>query len=77
MNKIYLSYSLNENTPSYGNKSKFIKETLSVIGNDSLSNSSRIQMNCHLGTHIDFPNHFHKDGQTMEDYNADFCSSGF
>ncbi len=37
-----------------------------------VANETHIQSTLHVGTHIDFPYHFYKDGQTMEDFPTDF-----
>lgn len=69
---IYLSHILNENTPTYGNRNKFIIEKKSAISDGKIANDSSIASTVHIGTHIDMPYHFYEDGQTIEDYDADF-----
>ena len=73
MNKtIFLSYILDSNTPSYGNRNKFIIKKKSSIENDDVANDSFISTTVHIGTHIDMPYHFYEDGQTIDDFSADF-----
>ncbi len=57
---IFLSYALDTSTPTYGNK-------------DSLEISqNKVTMSAHMGTHIDFPNHFFEGAASICDYSADF-----
>jgi kynurenine formamidase len=69
---IYLSYVLDGNTPSYGNRNKFILEKKSAIAKADVANDSYMKTTVHIGTHIDMPYHFYENGQTIEDFNADF-----
>jgi kynurenine formamidase len=70
--KVFLSYLLNENTPSYGNRNQFIIEKKSDISNGDIANDSSIKSTVHIGTHIDMPYHFYQDGQTIVDFDIDF-----
>ena len=68
-----LSYHISENTPTYGNKNKFLSNSLSSIKSGDTANSTKwIFQTNHIGTHIDFPSHFCKNGKTLSDYNPDF-----
>lgn len=69
---IYLSHVLNENTPTYGNRNKFICEKKSNIKNGDIANDSVIETTVHIGTHIDMPYHFFENGQTIEDFDIDY-----
>lgn len=69
---VYLSYSLNLETPSYGNESTIEIEAVRSIGAGDTSNSSRWRIPNHLGTHIDFPKHFVERGRSVDDYPASF-----
>ena len=69
---IYLSYVLDENTPTYGNRSRFIRKKKSDISKGDVANDSSIDTTVHIGTHIDMPYHFFEDGQTIEDFNIDY-----
>lgn len=68
----FLSYILDENTPTYGNRNKFNIEKKSAISEGEIANDSSIETTVHIGTHIDMPYHFYEDGQTIENYDADF-----
>jgi arylformamidase len=68
----YLSYILDENTPTYGNRNEFICEKKSDISNGDVANDSSINTTVHIGTHIDMPYHFFEDGQTIEDFDINY-----
>ena len=69
---IYLSYLLNEDTPAYGGGQAFFsKADKKIIKGDSC-NTTHWSMSNHIGTHIDFPRHFHAKGKTADKYPADF-----
>jgi len=68
----FLSYILNEKTPTYGNKNKFSIKKKSDIGKGDVANDSCIETTVHIGTHIDMPYHFYEEGQTIEDFDDDF-----
>ena len=68
----YLSYFLNSTTPLYGGSIGIEIEKLSDMNKGDTSNSKRITLNNHSGTHIDFPNHFFNNGKLSSDYSADF-----
>lgn len=72
MNSIYLSYILNHNTPTYGNRNRFVCEKKSDISKNDIANDSFMSTTVHIGTHIDMPYHFFEDGQTIEKFDADF-----
>ena len=69
---IFLSYILDEQTPTYGNRNKFEQIKKSDISNGDIANDTTISTTVHIGTHIDMPYHFYEDGQTIEDYDASF-----
>ncbi|MCF6331152.1 MAG: cyclase family protein [Sulfurimonas sp.] len=69
---IFLSYTLDENTPTYGNRNKFVIEKKNSINEGKIANDSSIATTVHIGTHIDMPYHFYEDGQTVENYDANF-----
>ena len=68
----YLSYILNLDTPTYGNRNKFLCEKKSDISNGDVANDSSINTTVHIGTHIDMPYHFFEEGQTIEDFDIDY-----
>ena len=62
----YLSHALSINTPSYGNRDEVILDPKSSIANGDTSNTTDFRLtNNHIGTHIDVPNHFYDDGNTI------------
>ena len=64
-----LSHSLNLNTPSYGNRDKFIINEKTQIEKGDSANSSEWKFTInHLGTHIDFPSHFYSNGASLSDF---------
>lgn len=69
---IFLSYILDEQTPTYGDRNRFQQIKKSDISNGSIANDTTISTTVHVGTHIDMPYHFYENGQTIENYNADF-----
>jgi len=69
---VFLSYVLNEMTPTYGNRNKFEQIKKSDISKGDVANDTSISTTVHIGTHIDMPYHFYENGQTIEDYEADF-----
>ncbi len=71
-NIIFLSYILNENSPSYGNRNVFQITKNSDINKGDIANDSSIKTTVHIGTHLDMPYHFYEDGQTIGDFPADF-----
>ncbi|EJF06986.1 putative metal-dependent hydrolase [Thiovulum sp. ES] len=68
----FLSYLLNSETPTYGNRNRFEIEKKSSILNGDVANDSSISTTTHIGTHLDMPFHFHQNGQTITDFSADF-----
>lgn len=74
MNKIkLLSYLITNDTPSYGNKDKVLIRINDNINLGNTSNTSTwIFTNNHIGTHIDAPVHFNKNGKKLCDFDADF-----
>jgi kynurenine formamidase len=73
--RVYLSYILNENTPTYGNRNQFVCKKKSDISKGDIANDSFISTTVHIGTHIDMPYHFFDNGQTIEDFDINYFSS--
>jgi len=69
---IFLSYILDSKTPTYGNRNRFKQIKKSDILKGNIANDTSMSTTVHVGTHIDMPYHFYKDGQTIENYDADF-----
>jgi kynurenine formamidase len=74
-NKRYLSYLLDSNTPTYGNRNRFVCEKKSDISKGDVANDSTVITTVHIGTHIDMPYHFFEEGQTIESFDIDYFSS--
>ena len=69
---IFLSYILDEQTPTYGNRNKFEQIKKSDISQGDIANDTAISTTVHIGTHIDMPYHFYENGQTIKDFDANF-----
>ncbi|MDQ7060698.1 MAG: cyclase family protein [Sulfurimonas sp.] len=69
---IFLSYVLNTDTPTYGNRNNFEQVKKSDMSKGDVANDTSISTTVHIGTHIDMPYHFFEDGQTIKDFDADF-----
>ena len=69
---IFLSHLLDEKTPSYGNKNKLSLTLGKSLTHHDSCNESFLTMPMHMGTHIDLPLHFYKDGQSLNDFPTDF-----
>ena len=66
---IFLSHVIDVDTPSYGNRDKFIVEQISEVKQGKSANSSKWTFTSnHLGTHVDVPKHFFDNGKTITDY---------
>ena len=72
MKLVYLSYPLSEMTPAYGGGESFVAEPIRSIERGDTANTARWTLSNHLGTHIDFPRHFVRDGNCLDDYPASF-----
>ncbi len=71
MSFIFLSHILGEDTPSYGNRDKFVVRPNTEISEGATANTSSWSFtNNHFGTHIDLPYHFYNTGKQFENYNA-------
>lgn len=68
----FLSYKINHQTPSYGNRNTVTILKKSDIGKGDIANDSFISTTVHIGTHIDMPYHFYENGQTINDFDDDF-----
>lgn len=69
---IFLSYVLDEQTPTYGNRSKITIEKKSSIKGGDVANNSSLHTTVHVGTHLDMPYHFYENGQTIIDFSPGF-----
>ena len=68
----YLSYSLSEKTPLYGNGKGIHFSSDKKMSKGDSCNTMNLSFLNHSGTHIDFPYHFNPDGKTINDYPADY-----
>ena len=71
---IFLSYILDKQTPTYGNRNSFKQIKNSDISKGDVANDTSISTTVHIGTHIDMPYHFYENAQTIEEYDASFWS---
>jgi len=69
---IFLSYFLDEKTPTYGNGKPFKYEVVNSIQQGDSCNSAQWTLSNHMGTHIDCPFHFSNIGKKLTEYTADF-----
>ena len=73
MKPVYLSHFINVSTPLYGGVSGKIKINQdSSIAHGDTANTLHLSLPNHVGTHIDFPYHFHRNGKKLNDYPASF-----
>lgn len=64
---IDISLALHEGLPSWPGSCGFRLVRTSVLDGEGHSNNSRIEMDVHVGTHIDAPWHFIPGGRTVEE----------
>lgn len=70
---IFLSHHYASDTPTYGDRDKFkVAANSSIAGGGTANSSSWVFTNNHIGTHIDTPYHFNRNGMQTLDYPADF-----
>lgn len=69
---LYLSYPLDEKTPTYGGGKGFLRTHEKSMAMGDSCNTATWTFSNHLGTHLDFPRHFAERGRTMDDYDIDF-----
>ncbi len=69
-NWVFLSYFYDSSTPGYGGKTDFIIENTKCISHGDSCNQFKFSMSNHVGTHIDLPFHFCKNGKKLQDYSA-------
>lgn len=67
---IWLSYVLGPDTPGYAGASGLEVERKSSIAEGCASNSVRLGLSNHLGTHVDAPLHFIAEGRSVDTYAA-------
>ncbi len=75
MKYLFLSHFLDEETPGYGGNNDFKRNPLKCIDHGDSCNQQSWSFTNHIGTHIDSPKHFAKDGKMICDYPAEFWIS--
>ena len=71
-NTIFLSHSLSQDTPLYGNGEGIHFTSDKEIEKGDSCNTMNLSLPNHSGTHIDFPYHFNPEGKTINDYPAEY-----
>jgi len=69
---VFLSYSIDKNTPAYGNGDSIRIDQIKKIENGDSCNASLWHLPNHLGTHVDAPKHFFQKGPSIDFYTPDF-----
>ncbi len=73
MNVVFLSYSLDANTPHYGGASQgLLVDGIKRIDRGDTANVQQWTLQNHAGTHIDAPRHFFEQGASADSYPAGF-----
>ncbi len=72
MRTVYLSHTLSTDTPAYGGGPSLVVEQTRSIERGDTANAATLRLSNHLGTHIDFPRHFVRDGKCLDDYPPSF-----
>lgn len=67
---IFLSYPLSNDTIGYGGSKDFNNTQIRNMENGDACNQSHWELSNHIGTHIDSPYHFSKDGNTLDNFDA-------
>lgn len=68
----FLSYHLDENTPTYGDGPHFLRKIDKCIEHGASCNQFTFTVSNHVGTHMDSPLHFDSSGKSVTDYPAEF-----
>lgn len=68
---IFLSHILSSSSPAYGGDESMKVEMVRQISKGDSSNSSRWSFPNHIGTHVDAPYHFSRNGQTVDRYDPE------
>ena len=71
-NWVYLSYPLDAGTPAYGGAESITIEHNKDMNNGDSCNTSKWCFSSHLGTHVDLPKHFSRDGKGVTDFPANY-----
>ncbi len=68
----YLNHFLSNDTPGYGGNADFVEERTKDMNSGSSCNQVKLTLTNHVGTHIDAPRHFSKNGKTLDQMPAEF-----
>ena len=73
----WLSHEIDQHAPSYGNRDRFENSLNTSFQSGAAAETSNWKFsNNHIGTHVDAPSHFIKDGLTISDFPASFWVFG-
>ncbi len=61
-----ITLALSSELPVWPGDEAFVLERMDSIANGGTSNTSRLTMSAHMGTHVDAPDHFLGNGKTVE-----------
>lgn len=73
---IFLSHSLDDQTPGYGGQTGFRMDAVRSIAGGDTANTKTFTLSNHIGTHIDAPLHFFADAPGILAYDADWWTFG-
>ena len=73
----YLSYSISNSTPLYGNAQGIKISPYKEIRKGDTCNTMKLSFPNHIGTHIDLPYHFNNNGKKINDYPPSFWQFNF
>jgi arylformamidase len=69
-----ISLTITPDTPRYPGKVQPRRDILMDMAEGAVANCSAVYLDCHVGTHVDAPRHFVRDGITIEDVSVErFC----
>ncbi|MDD5005717.1 MAG: cyclase family protein [Candidatus Omnitrophica bacterium] len=69
----FLSHDIKDTMPEYGKENRILKyKSVKSISRHDSCNIVSTEINSHLGTHIDCPNHFFNKAKSISDYAAEF-----
>ncbi len=61
-----ITLALSPEIPVWPGDTPFVLERVESMANGDHVNLSRVEMSCHMGTHVDAPDHFLNNGKTIE-----------
>ena len=69
-----ITLALSPDLPLWPGDEAFVLERVESIAAGGISNTSRIKMSAHMGTHVDAPEHFLSNGKTVEKLSLNILS---